>query len=90
MAESHSRRSHRSSERLTESPTSTEEGYPPARGYGRGSKGRRGGIVTVWVTVLVSVLGGTVVVGVSVLGGTVVVGVSVLGGGTVSVTVWVG
>ncbi|ORW88893.1 hypothetical protein AWB92_22470 [Mycobacterium sp. IEC1808] len=50
-------------------------------------------MVTVWVTVLVSVLGETV----TVLGGTVVVGVSVLGvpvsvlaGGAVSVTVWVG
>jgi len=42
------------------------------------------------VTVLVSVLVGTVVVPVSVLGGTVVVPVSVLGGGAVSVTVWVG
>jgi hypothetical protein len=54
--------------------------------YGRGSNGRRVGTVTVWVTVLVSVLGDTV----TVLGGTVVVGVSVLGGGAVSVTVWVG
>ena len=50
-------------------------------------------MVTVWVTVLVSVLGetvtvlgGTVVVPVSV-GGTVVVPVSVLGAGAVSVTV---
>ncbi|SPM29961.1 hypothetical protein MAV_0299 [Mycobacterium terramassiliense] len=62
--------------------------------YGRGWNGRRGGTVTVWVTVLVSVLGetvtvlgGTVVVGVSV---GVAVGVSVLGGGAVSVTVCVG
>jgi hypothetical protein len=54
--------------------------------YGRGSNGRRVGGVTVWVTVLVSVLGDTV----TVLGGTVVVGLSVLGGGAVSVTVWVG
>jgi hypothetical protein len=58
--------------------------------YGRGWNGRRGGTVTVWVTVLVSVLGDTV----TVLGGTVVVavsvGVSVLGGGAVSVTVCVG
>jgi hypothetical protein len=54
--------------------------------YGRGSNGRRVGTVTVWVTVLVSVLGDTV----TVLGGTVVVGVSVLGGGAVSVTVCVG
>jgi hypothetical protein len=51
--------------------------------YGRGSKGRRVGTVTVWVTVLVSVLGDTV----TVLGETVVVGASVLGGGAVSVTV---
>jgi hypothetical protein len=64
------------------------------RRYGRGSNGRRGGMVTVWVTVLVSVLGetvtvlgGTVVVPVSV-GETVVVPVSVLdAGGAVSVTV---
>src|SRR6201993_4142317 len=55
--------------------------------YGRPPNGpRRGGSGTVWVTVLVSVLGETV----TVLGGTVVVGVSVLGGGAVSVTVWVG
>ena len=55
-----------------------------ANRYGRGSNGRRVGTVTVWVTVLVSVLGDTV----TVLGGTVVVlGLSVLGGGAVSVTV---
>jgi hypothetical protein len=57
--------------------------HPFADRYGRGSNGRRVGTVTVWVTVLVSVLGDTV----TVLGGTVVVGVSVLGGGAVSVTV---
>jgi hypothetical protein len=51
--------------------------------YGRCPNGRRGGTVTVWVTVLVSVLGETV----TVLGGAVVVPVSVLGGGAVSVTV---
>ncbi|CQD22453.1 hypothetical protein BN1232_05629 [Mycobacterium lentiflavum] len=47
--------------------------------------------MTVWVTVLVSVLGDsvTVLVGGTVVVGTVVVGVSVLGGGAVSVTVWV-
>src|ERR1700758_5104023 len=69
--------------------------------YGRPPNGpRRGGSGTVWVTVLVSVLGdavtvlgGTVVVGVSVLGVPVsVLGVpvSVLGGGAVSVMVCVG
>lgn len=42
--------------------------------------------MTVWVTVLVSVVGGLL----DVLGGTVVVGVSLLAGGAVSVTVCVG
>ena len=54
--------------------------------YGRGWNGRRGGTVTVWVTVLVSVLGEAAVV----LGATDVVAVSVLDGGAVSVTVSVG
>ncbi|HEY2448517.1 MAG TPA: hypothetical protein VGI49_06840 [Mycobacterium sp.] len=54
--------------------------------YGRGWNGRRGGTVTVWVTVLVSVLGEAAVV----LGATDVVPVSVLGGGAVSVMVSVG
>jgi hypothetical protein len=53
--------------------------------YGRGWNGRRGGTVTVWVTVLVSELGAAVV-----LGATDVVPVSVLDAGAVSVTVSVG